>query len=80
MKPEDLRKWRTVNGYTQVTLAQALNVIPITVSRWEQGVREIPSFLHLALRCLELKGGEPVERDKRKTKMKKESDKHSKKS
>ena len=68
MTPEDLKKWRTVNGYTQVTLAQALNVIPITVSRWERGVREIPSFLHLALGYLELKGGEPVERDRKKTK------------
>ena len=30
----------------------------MTVSRWELGVREIPSFLHLALECLEMKGGE----------------------
>ena len=26
----------------------------MTVSRWERGVREIPSFLHLALTCLEM--------------------------
>jgi transcriptional regulator with XRE-family HTH domain len=67
MTPEDLKEWRIVNGYTQVTLAQALNVIPITVSRWERGVREIPSFLNLALGYLELKRGEPVEGDKKKT-------------
>lgn len=44
-----------MNGFTQVTLAKALDVIPITVSRWERGVREIPSFLMLALEALECK-------------------------
>ena len=28
----------------------------MTVSRWERGAREIPSFLHLALECVEKKG------------------------
>jgi hypothetical protein len=40
----------------------------LTVSRWERGVREIPSFLHLALRCLELEGGEIKAKGKKKTK------------
>ncbi|WP_420265378.1 helix-turn-helix domain-containing protein [Candidatus Magnetominusculus dajiuhuensis] len=60
MTPKELKKWRADNGYTQVTLAKALSVIPITVSRWERGVREIPKFLHLALKYLELKGGETI--------------------
>lgn len=58
MNPDDLKKWRKRNGYSQPQLAKALGVIPLTVSRWERGVREIPSFLHLALECLEMKGGE----------------------
>ncbi|MBF0556063.1 MAG: helix-turn-helix transcriptional regulator [Nitrospirae bacterium] len=58
MTPIELKQWRANNGYSQVKLAEALSVIPITVSRWERGVREIPKFLHLALKYLELKGGE----------------------
>ena len=58
MTPDDLKTWRKKHGYTQVTLAEALSVIPLTVSRWERGVREIPSFLGLALEALEGKGGE----------------------
>jgi len=58
MTSNDLKKWRKRNGYSQGKLAKALGVIPLTVSRWERGVREIPSFLHLALGCLEMKGGE----------------------
>jgi len=58
MTPDELKQWRKTNGYSQGLLAIALGVIPFTVSRWERGVRVIPSFLHLALRCLELEGGE----------------------
>lgn len=54
----ELKQWRAVNGYSQALLAKALNVAVMTVSRWETGTRTIPSFLHLALRCLELEGGE----------------------
>jgi transcriptional regulator with XRE-family HTH domain len=61
MTPEDLKAWRKSHGYKQVDLACALGVIPLTVTRWETGVRQIPPFLHLALRCLELEGGEPIE-------------------
>lgn len=70
MTSNELKQWRKVNGYTQTELAKALNVYQVTVARWETGVREIPSFLHLALRCLELEGGEPLERAQRKRKSK----------
>lgn len=62
--PDELKKWRELNGYTQETLAEALGVIKMTVSRWERGVRHIPSFLHLALRWLEAEGGESQSRAK----------------
>jgi DNA-binding transcriptional regulator YiaG len=55
MTPMELKQWRKKNGYTQITLAKALNVYQETVARWETGVREIPSFLHLALDALECK-------------------------
>ncbi|MEK6545759.1 MAG: helix-turn-helix transcriptional regulator [Nitrospinota bacterium] len=58
MKPKELKAWRKNNGYSQSKLAKVLGTHLLTVSRWERGVREIPSFLHLALRCLELEGGE----------------------
>ena len=49
MTPAELKKWREDHGYSQVRLAQALEVHVMTVSRWERGFREIPSFLYLAL-------------------------------
>ena len=58
MTPEELRAWRKDNGFSQGKLAKALIVDPMSVSRWERGVREIPSFLHLALKWLEYEGGE----------------------
>lgn len=58
MKPAELIKWRKQNGYSQITLGKALGVSTITVYRWEKAMREIPTFLHLALRCLESEGGE----------------------
>lgn len=58
MTPKELKAWRKKNGYSQGKLAKVLGVVSLSVSRWERGVREIPSFLHLALECLELKGGE----------------------
>lgn len=65
MTPEDLKTWRKTNRYTQQGLASALDVLQITIARWETGVRKIPSFLHLALRCLELEGGEPSSRERK---------------
>ena len=52
MKPSDLLKWRKKNGYSQIKLAKVLGVATNTVYRWEKGMREIPSFLHLTLECL----------------------------
>jgi transcriptional regulator with XRE-family HTH domain len=66
MKPDELREWRQQNGYSQSQLAKVLGVDVMTVSRWERGVREIPSFLHLALAYLELKGAEPKIKRERK--------------
>jgi DNA-binding XRE family transcriptional regulator len=58
MTKNELKQWRANNDYSQAQLANALDVAVMTVSRWETGLRSIPSFLHLALRCLELEGGE----------------------
>jgi transcriptional regulator with XRE-family HTH domain len=55
---KELRAWRVENGYSQNDLAKALGVITLTVSRWERGDREIPPFLHLALKALPKRGGE----------------------
>ena len=57
MKPEELNKWRLESGYTQGELGAILGVALFTVSRWECGMREIPSFLHLALKAIPKKGG-----------------------
>jgi len=59
MKPNELKEWREANGYSQTKLARALSCHVVTVSRWENGAREIPSFLKLALSYLELKGDKP---------------------
>ena len=58
MNPIELVKWRKKNGYSQIRLGKELGVTTITVYRWEKAMREIPSFLHLALKYLELKGGD----------------------
>jgi DNA-binding XRE family transcriptional regulator len=58
MNPADLTTWRKTHGYTQEQLGDLLGVAKNTVYRWESGMREIPSFLHLALECMEKKGAE----------------------
>ena len=70
MTPQDLKTWRYKNGFSQAGLARTLGVTVMAVSRWERGTREIPPFLHLALGYLELKGGELLEKGKRKRKRK----------
>lgn len=60
MKPSDLIKWRKAQGYTQQKIADILGVAKNTVYRWEAGLREIPSFLHLTLKCVEKKEGGEV--------------------
>ena len=66
MIPKQLQKWRKVNGISQAGLAKLLGVDVMTVSRWERGIVNIPSYLHLALDALERQGGESLERAKRK--------------
>jgi len=56
VKPDELKKWRKENGYTQGELAAVLGVALFSVSRWETGLRSIPSFLHLALKAIPKKG------------------------
>ena len=72
MGPNELKRWRQRNRYTQSQLAEVLGVIPISVSRWERGEREPPSFLHLALSYLELKGEEIRPKDKKRGRRKKD--------
>ena len=68
MKPEELKGWRNRHGYTQQELGTLLGVTKTTVYRWEKAMREIPPFLHLALKYLEGKGGKPKQRRRKKKK------------
>jgi len=72
MKPSELVKWRKDHGFTQKSLADKLGVAEVTVFRWEKDMREIPSFLHLALECLEQRGGDEKKGVRGKRKKKKE--------
>jgi len=65
MKAILVKKWRERNRYSQAQLARVLGVDVMTISRWERGVREIPSFLHLALAYLELKGKESISKERK---------------
>ena len=60
MEGKNLAEWRKQWRLTQRQLANVLGVDVMTVSRWERGVRSIPSHLPLALEALEnrLKKGE----------------------
>ena len=53
MTPTDLKNWRHEHKMSQGTLALALGVDVMTISRWERGLRSIPPFLHLALERLD---------------------------
>lgn len=68
MKPSELVKWRKAHGYTQKALAEKLGVAEVSVYRWEKAMREIPSFLGLALESIERRGGELEAKGKKKTK------------
>jgi DNA-binding XRE family transcriptional regulator len=57
VKPIELKKWRRQHTYTQKELGKKLGVTKTCVYRWEAGYRHIPPFLHLALECLDKKGG-----------------------
>jgi DNA-binding XRE family transcriptional regulator len=67
MNPLDLKQWRSKQKMTQQELADILGVAKNTIYRWEAGMREIPPFLALALKCVEREGGE---QEKKGTKMK----------
>ncbi|MBI5887463.1 MAG: helix-turn-helix transcriptional regulator [Deltaproteobacteria bacterium] len=68
LTPEELLKWRKKQGLSQIKSGKTLGVTTITVYRWEKAMREIPSFLHSALKFLELKGSEPETKNKRRRK------------
>ena len=73
MKGKELKKWRKKHNLTQSQLAQHLKVDRITVTRWEIGLRNIPSFLFLALEAIEnrlMKGGRKSQGETRKRKSK----------
>ena len=72
MSPKDLRKWREKTGYSQGQLARVLGVDVMTVSRWERGIMQVPSFLKWALAYIELKGEELKPPLKRKRKERRE--------
>ena len=52
MTPAELKAWRAEQGLSQPALAALLGIHEITLSRWERGEREIPSYLALALEAL----------------------------
>jgi DNA-binding transcriptional regulator YiaG len=53
MTGEELKNWREHWSLTQAELARLLGTYQETISRWERGVRGIPSYLALALEALE---------------------------
>ena len=55
MDADELREKRKALEMTQAQLAKALGVNVMTVSRWERGLRSIPSHLPLALEAIEAK-------------------------
>ncbi len=59
MSPAELTEWIEKAGYSErrKDLADLLGVSYVTLSRWEHGVRRIPSLLRLALMGLETKKG-----------------------
>jgi len=53
MEGKELKYWRKKYNLTQSQLAQHLKVDRVTITRWEIGLRNIPSFLFLALEAIE---------------------------
>jgi len=47
--PEGVRAWRKERGLSQIDLAELLEVVPLTVLRWENGQVGIPRTVELAL-------------------------------
>lgn len=59
MTGDQLTTWREGRGLNQGQLAAKLRVHIITVNRWENGAREIPDWLELALDGLIYRGKVP---------------------
>jgi transcriptional regulator with XRE-family HTH domain len=53
MDGRKLASWRKQHGLTQRQLAVGLGVDVMTISRWERGVRRIPTYIPLTLEALE---------------------------
>ena len=53
MTAQELQEWRVSHSLTQVMLAERLGVHVQTVARWEQGARDIPPYLQLALQTID---------------------------
>jgi DNA-binding transcriptional regulator YiaG len=53
MTGQELQEWRRKWSVSQEDLGRVLGVFRESVSRWETGTRNIPSFLPLALEALE---------------------------
>jgi len=68
MTSKELKTWRIKKGYSQIELADILGVTNQTIFRWENDKRSIPSFLALALECVERKGDEKKKREMKKRK------------
>lgn len=57
MTAQELKAWRREHGYTQAELAQELGISRPTVARYESwSAPELPRWLPLALRGLEIQG------------------------
>jgi len=56
MKADELKKRRRELGLTQLELSALLKVDPMTISRWERGLYEVPEAVALALLAMKGKG------------------------
>jgi transcriptional regulator with XRE-family HTH domain len=59
MTREELINWRKKHSLRQEDLALLLGIARVSVTRWENGTRQTPPFLHWALESISrhLKGG-----------------------
>jgi len=55
MIKDELKNWKDNNGYSRAKLTKALKVAVMTVSRWETGIRTIPTFLASCPKMQEIK-------------------------
>jgi transcriptional regulator with XRE-family HTH domain len=50
MTAEELQSWRTWQGWSQEDLADFLGTHPMTVSKWERGLHEVPPMVAVILK------------------------------